>query len=133
MDRRRVLLLAALVLGTAALIASLSTPQGGGSDNDSPPGPSQTTTEAAEPTRELRLDVTRRSIITIARGSHVVLRVEVPEPGEVAIPELGLTGNAAPGTPARFDVLAERTGRYDLIFVPAGGESRRAGTLVVER
>jgi hypothetical protein len=133
MDRRRVLLLAALVLGTAALIASLSTPRDDPSDDDPPPEPTRTTPDATEPTRELRLDVTRRTVITVARGSHVVLRVEVPEPGEVAIPELGLTANAQPGTPATFDVLAERTGRHELTFVPAGGELRRAGTLVVER
>jgi hypothetical protein len=133
MDRRRVLLLAALVLGTSALIASLSAPRDRGSGGEPPAGAPTTTAPSARPTPEARLDAARPGVVTVARGSHVVLQVEVPEPGEVAIPRLGLTASGQPGTPARFDILAERTGRYGVEFVPTGAASRRAGTLVVQR
>ena len=43
------------------------------------------------------------------------------EPGQVAIPLLGLTGAADALTPARFDVLVSEEGRYPIEFAPSGG------------
>jgi hypothetical protein len=133
MDRRRLLLLAALALGVSALIASLSAAPPDGSDGD--PAPSTTAESPARtgPTRKLALNAARPETQRVARGTHLVLSVEVPGPGEVSVPELGLSANAEPGTPAAFDILAEREGSYDVAFVPAGGETRRAGRRVSGR
>jgi len=66
-------------------------------------------------------------------GEAATLEVAVDEPGTVEIPDMGLSAAAEPVTPARFDVLATRPGRYELLFTPAGGdrESEPAGRLVV--
>jgi hypothetical protein len=59
--------------------------------------------------------------------------VEVETPGMVTIPKLGVSAAAEATTPARFDLLADKAGRYAIEFEPAAGdESRRAGTLVVK-
>jgi hypothetical protein len=56
----------------------------------------------------------------------------VDEPGSVEIPDMGLSGTADDITPARFEVLPTRSGRYEILFTPADGDqSRPAGTLVV--
>ena len=54
-------------------------------------------------------------------GAAATVEVAVSEAGTVDIPDLGLTAPADPVTPARFDVLATRPGRYPLLFTPAGG------------
>jgi hypothetical protein len=136
MARRRLILLAALVLGVSAMVTALSTPPGdgsggeteresGGSTGTAPPRP-------ARELRELTVNASEPRTVTVARGTHVLLRIEVAEAGEVAIPRLGLTGFGEPGTPAAFDILAERPGRYEVTFDPAGQEPRQAGTLVVD-
>jgi hypothetical protein len=134
MDRRRLILLAALVLAVSAVVASLSAPQRDDSSEDSTretaPG---SIAEPTGPTRELTLDAGRPRTVTVVPGTHVLLRVEVPEAGEVTIPGLGLDRAAEPGTPAAFDILAEKPGRFDVAFRSIGGDRpRRAATLVVE-
>ena len=58
--------------------------------------------------------------------------VEVDEPGHVEIRDLGVTQSAEPLTPARFEVLTSRSGRYPISFTPAGDDrEEKAGTLVV--
>jgi hypothetical protein len=69
---------------------------------------------------------------TIRAGSHVVVRVQAPRPGEVAFKRLGLLETATPAAPATFDLLLEDPGTYDATFRPADGGSLRVGTLVVE-
>jgi hypothetical protein len=65
-------------------------------------------------------------------GEAATVEVMVTEAGNVEIPDMGLTAAADPVTPARFDVLASRPGRYRIMFTPAGGDSAGpAGTLVV--
>jgi hypothetical protein len=143
---RRALLLFAIVIGVAALAASLSR-----SGEDEPSRqPAQAPTTAPEPesvpeaspredttpvaddgdTIELNAaeDDTRR----LQAGRSASIEVAVVEPGQVTIPRLGLTGPADPLTPARFDVLVNSEGRYPIEFVPAGSnEARAAGTIVV--
>jgi hypothetical protein len=133
MGRRRLILLAALVLGVSAIVASLSTPERDGS-SDQPPEEARPgrTREPTGPTRELTVDARRPRRVAIEAGTHVVLHVEVPEAGEVTIPGLGLDRAAEPGTPALFDILADRPARFDIAFRPIGGRPRRAATLVVE-
>jgi hypothetical protein len=131
--RRAMLLFAAVVLGLSAVIASLSSTPGGDSRQDVSVRTPAERPQPTGPTRELTFDAARPRTRSVARGTHVVIRIATPEPGEVAIPPLGLSGTAAPGTPASFDVLAERPGRFDIGFAAVAGATRRAGTLVVTR
>jgi hypothetical protein len=134
---RRALLLFALVLGLAALVASLSQPpresrqqpprQARGAPTATPlaPGPTPAAVEFAlsERPRTRRLGVGRPAVVT----------VEVPKAGQVEILGLGLSATAEPLTPARFDVLSSRPGRYEVRFTPAGSlESRKLGTLLID-
>ena len=64
-------------------------------------------------------------------GEAATLEVAVDEPGNVEIPELGLSAPAAPLTPARFEVLPAEPGDYEIVFTAAGDEREPAGRLVV--
>jgi hypothetical protein len=135
---RRALLLFAIVLGLAALVASLSRPIEEGRDRTTasePPKPAPATaTPSPAPsvpsavTFDAAKDQTRR----LPEGSAATIEVVVDEPGSVRIPGLGLTSPANPLTPARFDVLATDPGRYELVYTPASSEMpETAGKLVV--
>jgi hypothetical protein len=139
---RRALLLFAIVLGMAALVASLSRPVDQRRDGTSPavqrptgpptatPGPSA----GPEPglPQTLTFDAAEKQSMKLPADRAATVEVAVPEPGSVDIPEMGLSAAADPVTPARFDVLATRPGRYRLVFTPAKGEEPvPAGSLVV--
>jgi hypothetical protein len=123
----------ALVLTAISLGAALSAP---------PEDDKDTTTEAAKPPREpppASVTVAFRhpspekgQVRRVRSGAHVVLTVSGRVPGDVEIPGLGLIEALAPGTPAVFDVLASRPGRYDVLLVSLSGERSRVGTLIVE-
>jgi hypothetical protein len=131
------MLLFAIVLGVAALVASLSPPlddrQADTTPSESPPAPSTATaTPAPEPSRALEFDAAENQSLRVPTGQSATVLVAVEEPGQVNIPDMGLTQPANPNTPARFDILAPSPGRYDLLFSPAGGsQSEAAGKLVV--
>jgi hypothetical protein len=135
---RRALLLFAIVLGMAALVASLSRPveeRRGDSAQREPRDP-QPPTASPKPVPELpealAFDASENETMRLRAGDAATVEVSVDEPGSVEIPGMGLTAPAGPVTPARFDVLASRPGRYQLLFTPAGGEpSEPAGRLVV--
>jgi hypothetical protein len=135
---RRALLLFAIVLGTAALAASLSRPL---EPRTSPqearePRDRGTATVAPRPAPKLpallSFQATQDESIRMRAGDAATVEVAVPEAGTVAIPGMGLSATADRFTPARFDVYASRPGRYALVFTPAGGElAEPAGRLVV--
>jgi hypothetical protein len=134
---RRALLLFAIVLGLAAVAASVSRPR-----DDSPPTealrppPTTPTVEPAPDTgsdrAELFFDVSVPARHGLRPDQAGTVYVSVPAAGQVTIPDLGLNMAADPVTPARFEVLTPRAGRYPISFDPAGpGEAIRAGTVVV--
>jgi hypothetical protein len=142
---RRALLLFAIVLGLAAIAASVSRPREEASDrSDSPASAPPSSTDrdptvspgsapVSQPAAEVTLDATREQKRRISVRQPATVLVEVDEPGQVQIEELGLSGAADPLTPARFEVFATEPGRYELSFVAAGtDEEESAGTLVVE-
>lgn len=143
MHLRRALLLFAIVLGLAAIAASVSRPRdvtedparpqepAAGEPTVSEPPPSASTT-TAEPT-ELTFFAADPEAQRIEPGQAATVYVEVDEPGQVTIPDLGISAAAEPLTPARFDLLTRELGRHPIWFEPAGAEdaSVRAGTLVV--
>ena len=140
---RRALLLFAIVIGLAALAASLSRsggrrgepPAGSGADDgDHEPEPApeasprEDTTAVAEDGDTIELNAAEDDTRRLEAGRSVSIEVAVVEPGQVTIPLLGLTGAADPLTPARFDVLVNSEGRYPIEFIPSGsGEPRCRG------
>jgi len=140
---RRALLLFAIVLGLAALAASISRPSDE-SREAAPPRSAPPASEREPPTAEpgsaggeespatVVLDAGPRERVRVHVGEPVTLQVELSEPGLVEIPELGLSAPGQPLTPARFDIFTREAGRYAVRFTPADGdESEKAGTLVV--
>jgi hypothetical protein len=140
---RRALLLFAIVLGLAALVASLSRPiedrrTQSTTPTETAPGPPTATDGTAPPadTAELPKTLTFQAAMKESKklraGTAATVEVAVSEPGTVDIPDMGLTAPADPVTPARFDLLPARPGRYPLLFTPAGGGTAEpAGSLVV--
>ena len=136
MHFRRALLLFAIVLGLAAVAASLSRP--GGNDREAPPPatvPPRATVSpgtSGEPPVTLLFEAERDQTRRLEVGRPATVEVAVGEPGQVEIPLLGLSAPAEPLTPARFDILPREALRYEIAFTPAAAdESRPAGTIAV--
>ena len=142
MELRRALLLFAIVLGLAAIVSSLANPRvredrpaDRPAEADSPTRSSPTA--EAQPTQrrvpEIRFAVGRpRKTETLKAVTAATVKVSVEEPGEASIEGLGLTAQASPLAPARFEVLSTTPGRYPVRFraVP-DTESRLLGFLQV--
>jgi hypothetical protein len=139
---RRALFLFALVLGLAALAASLSRSREETREQPAPSFPPSA--ERTEPTvtpgqappartpTTLRFVARRDQTRRLEFGQPATLEVAVDDSGQVEIPLLGLTATADSLTPARFEVLAPEARRYPITFTPAAGdETREAGTLLV--
>ncbi len=136
MHLRRAVVLFAIVLGIAAVAASLAPhPSNQPSPGSALGGATQTAAAppppAAAPTADLRMSLGRGKppLETVKPGSHLMLRVTVNEPGQVSF--LGDEQPAEPGTPATFDVLGPASGRLPVTFTPAAGGAPRSGTIVV--
>jgi len=124
-ELRRALLLFAIVLGLAAVVSSLANPRT--REDRAADEPARTTPEAnpstatAQPAAgraaAIRFAVGRpRKTETVGAGTAATVEASVEEPGEVRIDGLGLITQATPLTPARFDVLSTRPGRYPVRF-----------------
>jgi hypothetical protein len=130
---RRALLLFALVLGVAALATAVSQPRQAAERPSPAPEPGAPTATPRPPARPASIELSDRGrprTVRLRAGRAAVVAVEVSQPGQVAIADLGLSATAEPLTPARFDVLSTQPGRYAVRFTPAGSsESRTLGTL----
>ncbi len=135
MHIRRALLLFAIVLGMAALVASLSRPpeKRTATEQSAEPGPpTAAPTPVNNPPRPISFDATSRDRRRLAEGRAATVEIAVEEPGTVEVPDLGLTASADEHTPARFEVFPTRAGAYAILFRPADGDrSKPAGTMVV--
>jgi hypothetical protein len=129
---RRALILFALVLGLTALAASIAPApdRGDPSPRTQPPPASATPVEETTIGLEAPAPEGKPPSRRVGPGAPLVLVVKVRQPGEVLIPRLGRTTNAAPNTSVRFDLLGPDPGRYDILFTPTNGEPERVGTLV---
>jgi hypothetical protein len=136
---RRALLLFAIVLGLAAIAASISrTPESGeraqqpSADPGTDTAPSVSAGSAAEGPVEVVFDASRDQVRRVEERQPATVLVEVDEPGLAEIPDLGLSANGDAVTPARFEVLVSDPGRYELSFTPVEDDTAGpAGTLVV--
>jgi hypothetical protein len=141
---RRALLLFAIVLGLAAIAASVSrTPEESG-ERETQPAVQSDTGDVPEPSvspgnatpaggvQELVFDAARDQTRRLDAGQPATVLVEVDEPGLVEIVDLGLSAPAEPLTPARFPVLRSNPEHIAITFTPADGDTPGdAGTLVV--
>jgi hypothetical protein len=128
---RRGLIAFALVLAAVTAAAALSSTGGGDSGGAGPAaaarpaGPPPVVVDFRHPAAK---QVPERPV---RLGSHVILHVSAAVTGTAEVDGLGLVQPVEPATPAAFDLLATRPGRFDVTVVPAGGERTRVGTLVV--
>jgi hypothetical protein len=132
---RRALLLFAIVLGMAALAASLSRPANEPVEREPRPDPGPATaapTPSSAPPAAISFDATADESRRIRAGQAATLEVTVDEPGSVEIPGLGLSTNADPLTAARFEVLPAKPGEYEIVFTSSSDRTAEpAGKLVV--
>lgn len=152
MQLRRALLLFAVVLGLAALAASLSRPRedtrdgtpAAGAESGAPAegarqtpadgarAPVATAKPPAEGTKLVSFDASRPRARRVEAGRALTVTVAVEAPGTVEIASLGLSAAADSLTPARFELLEREPGRHTIRFAPAdGGQGDDAGTIVV--
>jgi hypothetical protein len=141
---RRALLLFAIVLGLAAIAASVSrSPEDSGESDSQPavpseaeqaPSPSVSSGDAAPVSgvRELVFDADRDQTRRLDAGQPATVLVEVDEPGLVEIANLGLSAPAEPLTPARFEILTSDPDRLEITFTAVEDDvPEPVGTLVV--
>jgi hypothetical protein len=137
MHLRRAVLLFAIVLGLAALAASISRPREQQEAQQPPPPTAPTVTPAPERPEPAHATFTaggKRETRRVEEGQPVQVTVKTRAPGQVDIEGLGVTGSAEPLTPARFDVLPAEPGRYEVRFTPAASSrSQVVGTLKVKQ
>jgi hypothetical protein len=144
MHIRRALLLFAIVLGLAAIAASVSRSPEDSGDGEPPPvvpseseeltSPSVSSGDAAPVSgvRELVFEAERDQTRRLEAGQPATVLVEVDEPGLVEIADLGLSAPAEPLTPARFEIPASDPDRLEITFTAAEDDvPGPAGTLVV--
>jgi hypothetical protein len=130
---RRALILFGVVLALAALAASVSEPRRDRARQAPPTASAAPPQRPAPPPRTVSFDAagpkTNRRVHV---GDHLTVVVNAPESGQAELSGLGLSAPVDPDTPARFDVLAERAQKVEVLYVPAGaGPPERAGTLQI--
>lgn len=76
----------------------------------------------------LAADARRPTTVTVARGDQLLLRVAAATADQVEIEGLGQVQPVQPGTPALFDLLADRPGLFAVRLVDSG---RRVGSIRV--
>jgi len=127
MAARRLLIIMVVLLVLSSLAAALVPPPTERSSTDE--GRETTTARSGPgaPAREGELirarvdaDARRAAQISARLGDQLALTVEANAFREVEIPALGLLEPAAPGDPARFDMLVERPGSFLVRLVDGG-------------
>jgi hypothetical protein len=130
MHLRRALVLFAVVVGLAALVAALSPrPK---TETLVPPAPTAAPpAPPPAPTARLALDLTKEKHIRrhVPPGAHLILTVQVPEPGDVTF--MGSVQAGDPLTPTVFDVLMPQSGSFAVEFAPSAGGPAHGATVSV--
>ncbi|HEX8741767.1 MAG TPA: hypothetical protein VF712_01420 [Thermoleophilaceae bacterium] len=131
MQVRRAIVASVLVFAAVTLIAALAAPR-------EPTGdlPASAQTDRRAPLQAVTVAFrhpveAEPPVRTVRGGTHVVVRVQAAVAGDVELAGLGLIEPVAPGTPAELDVLATRSGRFDVNLRSVAGERTRLGTLAV--
>jgi hypothetical protein len=128
---RRLLVLAAVLLALGAVAASLA-PRDLRGPTTAPtlPAPAPAPPLAPRVGRDVALTVdasaTRPGTVDATEGDHVRLTVRAPAPDSVEIVALGKSQPVDPYSPAIFDFVADRSGRFPVTLLQSG---RRVATL----
>lgn len=136
MELRRALLLFAIVLGVAAVVASLSTPGDRRETEQSAPTAPTTrpATSAGRPVKVVFDAAAAPAVRRVSAGRAATVVVRSTEPGTIDLEGLGLTAAVEPASPALFEVLANRPARHDVRLTAAGErDSRVVGVLAIRR
>ena len=127
MAARRLIIILVLLLVISSITAQLARPPTAGEETTS--GETSTTSTTVEQDGPPKGRLLRRRVaagtaepteIRAEAGDQLELVVSVRRPGSIQIPGLGLLEAAAPGSPARFDLLLRRPER--LRVLGPGGE-----------
>ena len=128
---RRGLLAFVLALVVVSIVVAISGPE----QDDEPGPPAATAPRESAPGAipvAFRQPVEGEAPVRPVRlGSHLIVRVEAQVPGTAELRGLGLVASVTPGTPATFDVLTQRAGRFDVSLLSVAGERTKLGTLEV--
>ena len=111
---RRLIIILLVLLGISSLTALLASPIE--QRNEQPVDDRTSSTDAVKASGAVldnELQAFGRPLsITASAGDRLSLAVKSTEPTAISIPGLGLSGYAAPGAPATFDLILYRPGRY---------------------
>ncbi len=138
MAARRLIILMVVLLVVSTLAATLA-PQSEQAEEGSTSS-TTTTTEIAPPDSGVDAELVRRTIdsgaeeprtIRIAKGDQIALVVRSSEPAQIEISGFGLLEDAERDAPARFDLLAERSGNFTVRATTFEQSDRLVGTLAV--
>jgi hypothetical protein len=128
MDLRRTLLVTALLLFGLALLSAATSDDEASTARKPPPSrvtsPPARTAGVIAPAREGAATPRVQARV----GDLVTLEVRTRAPELVELAELGLDAPAEPGLPARFELLADRAGRFP---VRSAVDGRTLGVLLV--
>lgn len=143
MEGRRILLLVAILLLLTAAAGSLvqvpeetEAPEDTATERLQQPETGEGRAPASGPaeTREVAFGADRPpSRRSVPLEAHVIVTVDAPASGEVELEGLDLLQPVEPRTPAVFDLFTDRAGSFDVLYTPVEDETRRIGTLTVER
>ncbi len=119
MAARRLVIVMLMLLGVSTLAAALAPPR---SERTASTSTTTSTTQATPPTPAggelvrgtIDAQAKRQQRIRIGLGDQLSLEVRSTRVVQVEIARLGLTDSAAPLSPARFDLLAERQGSFEV-------------------
>jgi hypothetical protein len=130
MHLRRAVLLFGLVVGLAAIVAAVAPKPKSDTLLQAPATPPAPQPVSAPTARvSISLAAERRVRRHVPPGAHLILTVEVADPGDVSF--LGSVQAAEPGTPAVFDLVMPRSGSFAVELSPSGGGSPRGATVSV--
>ena len=119
MAARRLVIVMLMLLGISTLAAALAPPRSERTGSSSTTTRTTRSTTLTPPGGELvraaiDAQAERPQRIRIDLGDQLSLEVKTTRAIQVEIAGLGLTDNAAPLSPARFDLLADRKGSFEV-------------------
>ena len=132
MAARRLVILMVGLLVVSTIAAALAPPRNEPAEETT----SETTVPApresgALVSASLDAGATEPKTIEVTTGDQVSLIVRSPELRQIEIADLGLLQDAAPDSPARFDLLLDSDGSFDVMSLDAEGVGAVVGTIVV--
>lgn len=126
-----VLIVLLVVAAFAAALAPTREADQGTTDSTTTTSTASIPESAALVTERIPADPAAPAALEASVGDQLRLEVEVDEPIEVRIAELGLSAFATPLTPARFELLLRTPGRFIVTLGDADGGGVAVGRLEV--